>query len=192
MLQELSPLLMEGAIFFLRRLDNGACKSYTELMEETWIPAYGCPGYEISDQGNFRSLKRTMIRSNGRPHTTPAKLLAPWPDSKGYLQVGPYIAGKRKAIFVHRIVFQSFVRPLKPHEQIDHINNEKTDNHRDNLQALNSKSHHMLTREREQKKQYSAGYKTGVRKGLREAIEILEKESDPLSVLKKLVTSTHA
>jgi hypothetical protein len=43
---------------------------------EGWLPVVGYEGqYEVSDQGQVRSVRRVVIRSNGRPYTVPACIL---------------------------------------------------------------------------------------------------------------------
>jgi len=66
--------------------------------------------YQVSDTGLVYSLSRTVVRSNGRPYTVPAKLLKPRWNSTHW-QVILYCNGERHHRFVHRLVLESFVGP---------------------------------------------------------------------------------
>ena len=144
------------------------------IKENKWIDAYRCPGYQVSDTGLFRSLKRTMIRSNGRKHTIPERVMKGSKDTKGYIQVWPYIDGKRKGILIHRLVYQSFVRPLEDLEQIDHIDSDKENNNLNNLQPLKHMEHYEVTLERQieiLKEREAKAFKEGIEFALKVAEE---------------------
>lgn len=59
----------------------------------------------------------------------------------GYKFVSLYRNGKSKGCFVHRLMFETFKRELKPNEEINHINHVRDDNRIENLQALDKAEH---------------------------------------------------
>lgn len=59
----------------------------------------------------------------------------------GYKFVSLYRNGKCKGCFVHRLMFETFNRELKPNEEINHINHVRDDNRIENLQALDKAEH---------------------------------------------------
>jgi hypothetical protein len=84
--------------------------------------------YEIS---NFGNLKRTK---NG---TT--KLIKPEKLKKGYLRVSMYENGKRNRYLVHRLVAEYLIPNPLNKKQVDHINNNTSDNRVENLRWVTPK-----------------------------------------------------
>ena len=79
--------------------------------------------YEISNLGRIRRTK-----NNGTKYLKPEVL------KKGYLRVSIWENGTRKRILVHRLVAQMFIpNKDKTKTQIDHINNNTSDNRVENL-----------------------------------------------------------
>ena len=128
-------------------------------MSEIWKPSRNFPGYSVSNKGRIRSELREMVRSNGWPHTIPEKMISATADTNGHLQFHPYKGKKRHHVFVHREVFETFVRPLELGEQVDHMDSNKKNNVIENLQAVaNQTEHWKFTWERIVKEHYDAGY----------------------------------
>lgn len=129
---------------------------------ERWEPSKNFTGYSVSNEGRYRSESRELIRSNGWPFRVAGKLLSPSKDGKGYQQVHPYVEKKRYHAQLHREVFEAFVRPLEPGEQVDHIDGNKENNKLENLQAVpGHKEHAKLTYERIYRSYYERGYQDG-------------------------------
>ena len=129
---------------------------------EIWKPCRNISGYSVSNKGKVKSETKQLMRSNGRPHTVPGKILAGHTDTSGHVQFSPYINKKRKHIYVHREVFETFIRPLNPGEQVDHIDSNKTNNILENLQAVaNQTEHWKFTWARIEKEIYDKGYSQG-------------------------------
>ena len=113
-------------------------------MQEIWKDIEGYEGkYQVSDLGNVRSLnyKKLGVVKNLIPQKTP----------KGYLKIGFTINGKTKYLFIHRLVMETF----KPREdmylktdkgayvvQVDHVNDNKSDNRLENLQWLTGRKNY--------------------------------------------------
>jgi len=80
--------------------------------------------YDISTSGRVKSLRRNIILSQRK-------------DYAGYYYVNLY-ADKRKTFKVHQLVAMVFMnhKPCGMRVVVDHINNNKEDNNRDNLQLI--------------------------------------------------------
>ena len=85
--------------------------------------------YEISNLGRIRRTKNNRT-----------KYLKPEVLKKGYLRVSIWENGTRKRILVHRLVAQMFIpNKDKTKTQIDHINNNTSDNRVENLRWVTPK-----------------------------------------------------
>ena len=95
-----------------------------------WKPVKDYEGYEVSNEGQVRSLDR--IDSAGRK--LKGKILSATPSSSGYLQVYPSKNGKNYALTVHKLVAVAFhgLSDL----WVNHKNGVKTDNRAENLEWL--------------------------------------------------------
>ena len=94
------------------------------MIKEIWMPIFGCEGYEVSKIGSVRSLDYL--------HTGKAKILKPQKTHNGYLQVYLYKDGKLKGFKVHRLVWEAFNGPIPEGMQVNHLNEDKTDNRLEN------------------------------------------------------------
>lgn len=122
-----------------------------------WKPIPSFPGYEASDDGQIKSVQRVKIRSNGRPHTTPERILKQSRDSKGYLQVHPYNSdGKRTSKHVSRLVWLVFNGPTDL--DIHHKDHNPLNNCLDNLEALTRTEHQQRYIDDLKKEYYDEGY----------------------------------
>lgn len=97
-------------------------------MKEIWKPVIGYEGlYEVSNLGNVKSLIRR-------------KILKPIKNGCGYLKVELCKEGKRKKIYVHRLVYSAFNGDIPTGLEVNHINDkEKTDNRLCNLNLMSHK-----------------------------------------------------
>jgi hypothetical protein len=99
----------------------------TTAAGEEWRPVKGYEGlYEVSNFGRVKSLKYHR--------TGTERILKPKKDKDGYLVVNLYKDGKAKTHKVHRLVATAFLP--NPHNlpEINHINEDKTDNRVENLE----------------------------------------------------------
>lgn len=100
---------------------------------ELWKPINGYEGfYEISSCGNVRSLPHFDKMNRYRP----GKLLQPQRHDKGYLQITLCKEGAKKRFYIHRLVADAFIQNQEPTKycEINHIDENKTNNHVDNLE----------------------------------------------------------
>lgn len=63
-------------------------------------------------------------------------LIKQFPDKDGYLKFASTQDSGTVNRFVHRIVYEAFVGPIPPGWTVDHIDEDKTNNHYSNLQLL--------------------------------------------------------
>lgn len=104
---------------------------------EIWRPIPGAEGYySVSNLGRVRS-EPLPFKTTGRQRGRILKLCL---DTKGYPMFRLCIPGKRsRTVKVHRMVATAFLRPPGPHEQVNHKNGIKTDNHVENLEYISCK-----------------------------------------------------
>lgn len=97
--------------------------------KEVWKPVVGYEGlYEVSNTGKVRSLY------DARWDKYRVKELKPLNNSRGYLMVFLYKDGERKMHTVHKLVMAAFVGPRPEGYDINHIDEDKTNNRVDNLE----------------------------------------------------------
>lgn len=93
------------------------------MKTEIWLPVpikeYK-KNYQVSNFGNVRSLN--YLRT-GKPN-----ILKPAKNEKGYLKVVLHKNGKCKTFKVHRLVVQAFLPNLLDYTQVNHIDEDKTNN----------------------------------------------------------------
>ena len=97
------------------------------MKNEEWRDVVGYEGlYRVSDQGRVKSLVR-----KGRKRE---RILKPNVVYGGYLIFGLYAGGKPKMHKVHRLVCQAFHDNPDNKSDVNHINEDKTDNRACNLE----------------------------------------------------------
>ena len=89
---------------------------------EIWKDAPGFPGYQVSNAGRVRSLRRVLKQD----------------CVKGYCRVRLYRKKTVNRVFVHRLVALAFVPNPSGFQFINHKNETKDDNRPDNLEWCNS------------------------------------------------------
>lgn len=90
--------------------------------------------YVVSNLGIVKSVKRLIIRSDGRKRTIPEKIKE-GTHNKGYKRISLVdLNGKSKSVYVHRIVMEAFKG--KSNLYVDHINGVKDDNRLENLRYV--------------------------------------------------------
>ncbi len=106
-------------------------------------------GYLISNTGILVSKSKSCAMNKSKPLFDNYREINPLKCKAGYYTFHPYDKGHgRKLIYAHRLVWESFVCPIKKGMVIDHINADKKDNQLSNLQMMtqsdNMKKYHKI------------------------------------------------
>lgn len=100
-----------------------------------WIPVPGYVGiYEISEQGNLRSVDRSVHCSSGEIRKYRGKTLTITMDKKGYATVSLNYMNERKLFFVHRLLAMAFIPNPNGKPHINHKDGNCRNNSLDNLE----------------------------------------------------------
>ena len=91
--------------------------------------------YQVSNRGNVRSMDRRGLQGYGRRE----RVLKPQRNSSGYLQVCLSKNGTVKRKSVHRLVAEEFILNPENLSQVNHIDEDKTNNNAKNLEWCDSK-----------------------------------------------------
>lgn len=96
-------------------------------MEEIFKEIEGYEGlYQVSNYGRVKSLNYNR--------TGKEKILKSYSNTDGYLSVDLRKEGKRKSCKVHRLVAQAFIENPNNYEEVNHIDEDKTNNYITNLE----------------------------------------------------------
>lgn len=104
--------------------------------EEVWKDVPGYEGlYSVSNYGRVKALSRVKRGRNGSVYMTCVRILSPLNSINGYKRVALYDnEGKNKRISIHRLVALTFIPNPYNLPQINHLNENKSDNRVDNLE----------------------------------------------------------
>ncbi len=105
-------------------------------MEEIWKDINGYEGiYQVSNYGRVKSLDRFVNGSHNNLKPVKGKILKAEKTKWGYLQVSLCRAGlKHQRYKVHRLVADAFIPNPQNLPQVNHKDEDKTNNRLDNLE----------------------------------------------------------
>lgn len=107
-------------------------------MKEEWKDIEGYEGfYQVSNKGRVKSLPRT-VKKRGIVELK-GRILRPKIDKEGYLLVGLHKDGKQKFMSVHRLVARAFILNQNNYPQVNHIDEDKSNNYVFNLEWCTNK-----------------------------------------------------
>ncbi len=105
-------------------------------MKKEWRPVVGNHRYEVSDQGDVRSLYNFSRWNRAGKLLADPKYIAPQQGRFGYVKVNLYLDGRMKSWTLHRLVAMAFLAPIQGATQVNHINGVKGDNRLVNLEYV--------------------------------------------------------
>lgn len=95
-------------------------------MKEVWKDIKGYDNYEVSTEGQVRNKKTGLI-------------LKPRVNRGGYLSVVLYSNGKAISKYIHRLVAEAFIPNPENKPEVNHIDEDKTNNRVENLNWMTGK-----------------------------------------------------
>ena len=101
------------------------------IVKEEWRPVDGYENYEVSNFGRVKSLNYHRTDKEG--------ILKPGKNKDGYLYVGLCRNGKMKYFKVHKLVAEAFLPNPECFEQVNHKDEDKTNNCVSNLEFCDAK-----------------------------------------------------
>lgn len=104
-----------------------------QMTTSDWKTIQGWPSYQVSDQGQVRSVDREFKDSLGRGRSYKGRLLKQRLNDSGYLYVELNSPEKQKKVTVHILVAQEFIPKLSADLVVCHGPNGKLDNSVSNL-----------------------------------------------------------
>lgn len=108
-------------------------------MEEKWKSIEGYEGlYEISTMGRVKSMERKVKNGNGY-RIVRERILKPHKHNNGYLQLLIHKEGTIKKYYIHRLVAEAFISNPLNFPEVNHLNEDKTDNRLENLEFCDKK-----------------------------------------------------
>jgi hypothetical protein len=90
--------------------------------------------YLVSNYGRVKSLSRKVLKSDGRIQEVHCRILRQLQDKKGYYRVMLSVDGERKVKQVHRLVAESFIPNIHNYSQINHKDENPSNNFIKNLE----------------------------------------------------------
>ena len=110
------------------------------MEEEVWKPIPDYEGlYEASSEGRIRSVNREVAGKAGSVRILKGKVLKPAMTRDDYLQVQLCKGGEVKKFYVHRLVWMAFNGEIPDGYEVNHINEDKTNNKLENINLLTHK-----------------------------------------------------
>ena len=113
-------------------------------MEEIWKDIFGYEGfYKVSNLGRVKRLVDWRGNDYNARYVPHPKIVLPYLDRNGYERICLSMQGKDKHYRIHQLVAKAFIPNPNNYPQINHIDEDKTNNRVDNLewctQAYNNK-----------------------------------------------------
>lgn len=113
------------------------------MVEEIWKTIEEFPEYEVSSLGNIRSKDRDYEDTLGRKYHKKGQLIKThqYINDTGYIQIMVEIVSNKKMhnLIVSRLVAKAFIDNPYNYPQVNHIDEDSTNNNADNLEWCDCK-----------------------------------------------------
>ena len=139
------------------------------MNSEEWRPVLGYEGlYEVSNTGIVRSVDRYVKNGHSSYRLHKGKVISLLKGEYGYIQVNLYYNGKNYKKYVHRLVAEAFLPNPDNLPQINHKDEDKTNNNVTNLEWCTAKYNinYGTRKDKVRETAIKNGYWTGLRSGL--------------------------
>lgn len=116
----------------------------------SFLPVKGYEGsYEISDQGQIRSIDRVVLGSDGVAYPFKGRILRPHPNKNvEYLQISLWKNGVASTQYIHILVAQAHIPNPNSLPEVNHKDGVRSNNSKSNLEwvtSLGNKLHAIQT-----------------------------------------------
>lgn len=126
--------------------------------KEIFKDIYGYEGlYQVSNFGNIKSSDRQRLGKGGCLRSCPGRILKPKINNRGYYQVDLFDKNNKSTRFlIHRLVALAFLENPNNYDQINHIDNDHTNNCVTNLEWCNNYQNNLWKKVTSSEKQHVA------------------------------------
>lgn len=109
-------------------------------MNEIWKDVVGYEGiYQVSNLGRIKALPRKVKVCGGAYRLIGEHIVKPTKCKNGYLEAAFSVRQKREVRLLHRVVAQAFIENPDNLPEVNHIDEDITNCHADNLEWCTSK-----------------------------------------------------
>lgn len=106
---------------------------------EKWKPVKDYEDYYlVSNLGNIKSIEKRVKNGQGYRYI-PSKILKPHKNKSGYMQVRLYKNKENKNCYIHRLVAEAFISNPNEYREINHIDENPSNNCISNLEWCDRK-----------------------------------------------------
>lgn len=118
----------------ITEIKNRDGKMTDTKQREIWKVYPELPFIEASNLGRIKTKDRIVTRSNGGKYFVKGRVLKQHLQKNGYMYVRFRLNGKKVKLYVHRIVATCFIHDPNNYPQVNHKDNDPTNNVVSNLE----------------------------------------------------------
>lgn len=105
-----------------------------EVIRQAWLSGEGYASLARRYGVAPPTIKSALHYPAHFSYRTTHRVLKPWTHKQGYLHVELHKEGKGKTFRVHILIATSFIGPIPPKGEVNHLNGNKSDNRLENLE----------------------------------------------------------